>query len=57
MTLKIDQIIKNINGTAYSKFLDARERLFSEEDLRVAFSSLFNQILNRNVIFLKDLIK
>lgn len=50
MTLKIDQIIKNINGTAYSKFLDARERLFSEEDLRVAFSSLFNQILQENDI-------
>ncbi|OQB41357.1 MAG: N-6 DNA Methylase [candidate division CPR1 bacterium ADurb.Bin160] len=44
MTNSIDIIINKINGQYYNNFIVKREKIFSEEDLRVAFSSLIDLI-------------
>ena len=42
----IDIIISELNGQYYNNFVLKREKIFSEEDLRVAFSSLIDLICN-----------
>ncbi len=40
----VDLLITKINGQYYNNFISKRDRIFSEEDLRVAFSSLIDLI-------------
>ena len=46
MAKNIDLLINKINGHYYKSFLSKRDKIFSEEDLRVAFSSLIDLICN-----------
>lgn len=46
----IDLVIKKINGQYYKIFSSKRDKLFSEEDLRVSFSSLIDLICKENGI-------
>lgn len=50
MSAKIDQLILQINGKEYKKFITKRDGLHSEEDLRIALSFLISSILNKNKI-------
>ena len=48
--MNIDLVIKKINGVYFKEFISKRERISSEEDLRVAFSSLIDLISKENSI-------
>lgn len=46
----MDLLIDKINGKYYKSFVTKRNKIFSEEDLRVAFSSLIDLICTKNSI-------
>jgi hypothetical protein len=48
--MNIDLVIKKINGRYFKEFISKREKISSEEDLRVAFSSLIDLISKENSI-------
>lgn len=54
MTSGIDILIKKLNGRYYKIFLDKKEKIFSEEDLRVSFSSLIGLISEENSIIIPE---
>ncbi|MCK5241602.1 hypothetical protein KAR34_04050 [bacterium] len=43
----IDLLLNNINGEYYKYFISKRNKITSEEELRVAFSSLINSISSK----------
>lgn len=48
MSIKLDQIIKNNNGDFYNLFVSKMDSVFSEEDLRIHFSSILTRIIDNN---------
>ncbi len=54
MIKNIDILINKLNGKYYQFFLSKKEKVFSEEDLRVAFSSLINNICQENSIIIPE---
>jgi len=54
MAEKIDLLINSINGKYYSEFIAKRNKISSEEDLRVSFSSLIDLICQENGISIPE---
>ena len=54
MAKNIDVLINTINGKYYKQYISKRDKVFSEEDLRVAFSSLVDSICEQNDISIPE---
>jgi len=54
MSKNIDLVINKINGQYFRNFISKRDHISSEEDLRVAFSSLINLICTENQIIIPE---
>src|SRR5690606_40795327 len=54
MAKNFDVLINTINGKYYKQFISKRDKVFSEEDLRVAFSSLVDSICEQNDISIPE---
>ena len=50
MSSNIDLLFNKLNGRYFNNFISKRNKIMSEEDLRVAFSSLIDFICNENNI-------